>query len=153
DATFRARRGVMLASGGFEWHPQMWKAFLGTPLDGPLSPPYNEGDGLVMAMRHSARLGNMRNAWWFPADYVPGETFGGRRRVRNVATAYSITVNRRGQRFYNENAPYGDSGPYLTHFDHQLKEFVNYPAFRISSAPTLSDEVRRTHVEASAADP
>jgi succinate dehydrogenase/fumarate reductase flavoprotein subunit len=153
DETFSARRGVMLASGGFEWNPNLWKAFVGTPLDGPLSPPYNEGDGLLMAVRAGARLGNMRGAWWFPADRIPGETFEGAPRVRNVATAYSITVNRRGRRFYNENTPYGDSGPYLTQFDHQLKEFVNYPAYRISSVPTVSDEVRQAYFDAADRDP
>jgi succinate dehydrogenase/fumarate reductase flavoprotein subunit len=153
DETFWARRGVMLASGGFEWNANLWNAFVGTPLDGPLSPPYNQGDGLLMAMRAGARLGNMRNAWWFPADRIPGETFEGAPRVRNVATAYSITVNRHGKRFYNENTPYGDSGPYLTQFDHQLKEFVNYPAYRISSGPTVSEEVRRAQFDAAARDP
>lgn len=35
--------------------------------------PSNTGDGLRMAMRVGARLGNMREAWWSPVITLPGQ--------------------------------------------------------------------------------
>src|SRR5581483_7793140 len=36
-----ARRGVVLACGGFEWNPEMVRGFIGEPIE-PMSPPHNE---------------------------------------------------------------------------------------------------------------
>ncbi|HVM65165.1 MAG TPA: FAD-dependent oxidoreductase, partial [Acidimicrobiales bacterium] len=55
-----ARRGVVLACGGFEWNEEMVRGFIGERIE-PLSPPYNEGDGHRMAMEAGALLGNMRS--------------------------------------------------------------------------------------------
>jgi 3-oxosteroid 1-dehydrogenase len=44
-----ASKGVVLACGGFEWNDELVAAFIGQEIH-PLSPPHNEGDGLVMAM-------------------------------------------------------------------------------------------------------
>ena len=42
----------------------MVKAFLRGPMNGAISPPFNRGDGLRMAMGAGAALGNMAHAWW-----------------------------------------------------------------------------------------
>ncbi|WP_155725923.1 FAD-binding protein, partial [Mycobacterium avium] len=55
----RARRGVILGTGGFEWDPVLVQAFLRGPMHGAVSPPNNTGDGLRMAMAHGADLANM----------------------------------------------------------------------------------------------
>ena len=48
------------------------RSFLRGPLERPASPPHgNTGDGLRMAMRVGAALGNMREAWWAPTIDVP----------------------------------------------------------------------------------
>ncbi|NDC58364.1 MAG: FAD-binding protein, partial [Alphaproteobacteria bacterium] len=57
--SIRAERGVILATGGFEWNESLKKAFLRGPLDMPASPPGNTGDGLKLAMSVGAGLGNM----------------------------------------------------------------------------------------------
>src|SRR5205807_2458491 len=67
----RAKRGVILASGGFEWNKQLNAQFLGGQLTHPNSPPGNEGDGLKMAMAVGADLGNMSEAWWCPSLVIP----------------------------------------------------------------------------------
>jgi glycine/D-amino acid oxidase-like deaminating enzyme len=46
----RARGGVVLASGGFEWNQDLVKKFIPGPLEYPNSPPFNDGDALLMAM-------------------------------------------------------------------------------------------------------
>ncbi|MDT5175721.1 MAG: 3-oxosteroid 1-dehydrogenase, partial [Mycobacterium sp.] len=60
----RARRGVILGTGGFEWDPLLVQAFLRGPMHGAVSPPNNTGDGLRMAMALGADLANMGEAWW-----------------------------------------------------------------------------------------
>ena len=46
----RARKGVILGTGGFEWDDHLVGAFLRGPMRGAVSPPNNTGDGLRMAM-------------------------------------------------------------------------------------------------------
>ncbi|EUA51243.1 FAD binding domain protein [Mycobacterium xenopi 3993] len=112
DATrqVRARRGVILACGGFEWDRFLVGAFLRGPMHGPVSPPYNTGDGLRMAMAQGADLANMGEAWWVPIVQIPGDTFDGHPRSRSVrlerTRPRSIIVNRAGRRFVNEAGEY-----------------------------------------------
>ena len=64
----RARKGVVIATGGFEWNEQLVKTFLRGPMTGPISVPECEGDGLLMAMEVGASLGNMSNVWWMTSS-------------------------------------------------------------------------------------
>ena len=50
----------MLATGGFEWNEDLKRSFIRGPLTRTAAVPTNTGDGLVMAMREGAALGNMR---------------------------------------------------------------------------------------------
>ena len=52
-----ARRGVVLACGGFEWNHAMVMTLIGYDVK-PLSPGGNTGDGLLMAVEAGARLAN-----------------------------------------------------------------------------------------------
>ncbi|EUA07553.1 3-oxosteroid 1-dehydrogenase [Mycobacterium kansasii 732] len=105
-----ARRGVILATGGFEWDPVLVRAFLRGPMHGAVSPPNNTGEGLRMAMARGADLANMGEAWWVPIVQIPGDTIGGRQRSRSVrlerTRPRSIIVNRAGRRFVNEACDY-----------------------------------------------
>jgi succinate dehydrogenase/fumarate reductase flavoprotein subunit len=65
----QARRGVILGSGGFEWDPELCRAFLRGPMSHPVSVETNTGDGLRMAMKAGAMLSNMREAWWIPVAW------------------------------------------------------------------------------------
>ena len=72
----RARGGVVIATGGFEWNDDLKRAFIRGPLTRTVAVPTNTGDGLTMAMRIGAALGNMREAWWVPTidvdEYLDG---------------------------------------------------------------------------------
>jgi 3-oxosteroid 1-dehydrogenase len=137
---FSTDLGLVLASGGFEWDRTLWNSLVGVPLDGAYSPPYNIGDGLRIAARAGARLGNMGQVWWNPGMHIPGDAYDGKPRMRAntlLRRAGVITVNRQGRRFFNENMPYIDSGRPLTSFDAQAHAFTNYPAFCITDRETI----------------
>jgi 3-oxosteroid 1-dehydrogenase len=117
DTRVRAKRGVVLATGGFEWDAKLVEAYLRGPMRGAVSPPNNTGDGLRMAMAHGADLANMGEAWWVPIVQLPGDTFQGHPRSRSVrlerTRPRSIIVNRAGKRFLNEAGEYNSmAGPF-----------------------------------------
>ncbi|PEG42423.1 FAD-binding protein [Mycolicibacterium agri] len=140
DVRVRARAGVVLGTGGFEWDKALVEAFLRGPMRGPVSPPNNTGDGLRMAMAHGADLANMGEAWWVPVIQIPGDTFEGKPRSRSVrlerTRPRSIIVNRHGKRFLNEAGEYNSmAGPF-----HQLDPrygYINDPAWIVFDSQHL----------------
>jgi len=136
DVHVRARRGVVIATGGFEWNENLVKAFLRGPLTGPVSVPENEGDGLLMAIEAGAQLGNMQNAFWMQSvlefkpqhrTAKPNYLLGSDERARPGA----ILVNRAGRRFVNEAANYNALGKTLHAFDAGTHEYANLPYWLI----------------------
>ncbi len=117
----RARRGVILGTGGFEWDPALAQTFLRGPMHGAVSPPYNTGDGLRMAMAHGADLANMGEAWWVPIVQIPGDTIEGKPRSRSVrlerTRPRSIIVNSAGRRFVNEACDYNSMAGAFQYLD------------------------------------
>jgi 3-oxosteroid 1-dehydrogenase len=126
-----ASGGVVLATGGFEWDKDLVKSFLRGPLDRAVSVPTNTGDGLKMAMRVGASLGNMREAWWLPViditdakgDPLVWQVNGER------ARPHSIMVNRKGERFVNEAADYNSLGASFHYIDVNRYEYANLPCW------------------------
>lgn len=135
DYFVKARKAVVIASGGFEWNEDLVKAFLRGPMTAPTSSPENEGDGLLMAMDAGAALGNMSEAWWIPGIHVPGDEMRGRTFARLILAERtwprSIIVNRYGKRFMNEAANYNAVGHAFHTFDPNTFEFINLPAWLI----------------------
>jgi succinate dehydrogenase/fumarate reductase flavoprotein subunit len=131
----RARGGVVLACGGFEWDPGLWSRFMAVPITHRCSPPYNEGDGLVMAAELGADLANMGEAWLYPGAVIPGEEHEGlpvSRWVMGERTLpHTILVNRRGRRFVNEGANYNDMSKGFNQFDPNTFEYQNLPCWAI----------------------
>jgi len=134
ELTIRSR-AVILASGGFEWNTSLSKAFFGPVPQLPVSPPFNEGDGLLAGMRVGARLANMGESWWTAAVQIPGEAEDGRPAARNVvrelALPGSIMVNRAGHRFVNEASSYNDLGKAFLRFDPRTCTYPNDQAWLI----------------------
>jgi succinate dehydrogenase/fumarate reductase flavoprotein subunit len=129
DYYLKARRGVVLATGGFEWNKEYVRAFLRGPMTHPASMPTNTGNGLRMAMKAGAMLANMREAWWMPACNVPlGENPTGRVLVAKQRTLpHSIMINRQGARFVNEAANYNAFGGAFHQFDAGRFSYSNLP--------------------------
>ncbi|NVK43999.1 MAG: FAD-dependent oxidoreductase [Oceanospirillaceae bacterium] len=105
----RARKGVILGAGGFERNQQMRERYLPQPSrsEWTAAPPCNTGDGIRAALELGAATALMDHAWWAPTVRVEGEE---KQRAlfveRNLPGC--ILVNRAGQRFVNEAAPYSD---------------------------------------------
>jgi succinate dehydrogenase/fumarate reductase flavoprotein subunit len=131
----RARAGVVLATGGFEWDGDLVQAFLRGPIAHPASVPTNTGDGLRMAMRVGAALGTMREAWWAPVAVLPGRTLQGEQAVylvnRERTLPGSILVNRDGRRFTNEAANYNALGGAFHALDPATLDHRNHPCWLV----------------------
>jgi 3-oxosteroid 1-dehydrogenase len=131
----RARRGVVIATGGFEWDTVMSREFLRGPMTHPAGIPTNTGDGQKMAMAAGASMGNMREAWWVPVIQDPALSCYGAPRpslVLNERTnPRSIMVNRTAKRFCNEAANYNALGGAFHQFDPVAFDYVNIPCWLI----------------------
>ncbi|WP_163755877.1 3-oxosteroid 1-dehydrogenase [Mycobacterium botniense] len=101
----KARRGVILACGGFEHNEQMRLKYQRPPInaDWSVGAAANTGDGIVAAEKLGAALDLMEDAWWGPTIPLPsGPWFA----LSERNAPGSIIVNVAGQRFMNEALPY-----------------------------------------------
>ena len=133
---FAARRGVILCTGGFESDPVLRQTFLRGPLDYPASPPTNHGDGLRLAMRAGAALGQMTKAWWMPVIAPPEDTwFDGEQHSHPVlferTLPHSILVNGAGKRFCNEAVSYVSLVGALHQRDPATDTYKNLPVWLV----------------------
>tara|TARA_B100000902_G_scaffold16813_2_gene20185 strand:+ start:38 stop:1264 length:1227 start_codon:yes stop_codon:yes gene_type:complete len=102
-----ARKGVILAAGGFEHNQEMRDEYLPKPSDhrwsaGALE---NTGDAIVQGLRLGAKMHRLGEAWWCNTISVPGETIP-RLSIMEKSYPGSIMVNPSGQRFSNESQNY-----------------------------------------------
>lgn len=134
-----ARRGVIIATGGFEWDAELRQTFLRGPVTAPASPPTGTGEGLKLVMAAGAKLGNMTSAWWAPTLVTPDAPWpGGEQRAQIIlierTVPHSIMVNRAGRRFCNEAANYSALGGVFHQFDPASYDYANLPAYLIFDA-------------------
>ncbi len=103
-----ARRGVILASGGFDHNAELRARHL--PPEGvenySSGARTNTGDGQLVAERAGAALSRMDDAWWAPTALMPGA--GPQIVIFERGKPGQIIVDAGGRRFANEAQPYGD---------------------------------------------
>lgn len=108
----RARRGVVMATGGFPWDPERREQSYPQPTGlWSMSPQDNTGDGIHLSETAGAALGtgHASPAFWAPVSIL--ESANGKRLlyphlVWDRAKPGLIAVNGAGQRFVNESASY-----------------------------------------------
>ncbi len=103
-----ARRGVLLATGGFSQNAEMRRQYQHPPTgsDWTAASPGATGDGISMGLELGARLDFMDCAWWSPSYTIPdGRVLA---LISGKSNPGSIMVNRLGRRFTNEAQPYED---------------------------------------------
>ncbi len=104
----RARRGVLIATGGFEHNEQMRRRYQREPIgtDWTTGAPGNTGDGIVAGQELGAATGLMDDAWWGPSIPLPGGPYFC---LAERSLPGCVLVNGAGRRFVNEAAPYVDA--------------------------------------------
>ncbi|NUS45399.1 MAG: 3-oxosteroid 1-dehydrogenase [Mycobacteriaceae bacterium] len=102
----RARRGVVLAAGGFEHNLAMRKQYLHGPqsTEWTVGAAENVGEGIVAGQNVGGAVDLMDDAWWGPSVRNPdGPPFFC---LAERSQPGGIMVNHAGERFVNESAPY-----------------------------------------------
>lgn len=136
----QARKGVILAAGGFEHSAKLRAEHI------PSQPvtmrsggqTYNTGDSISAAVAVGADTRNMHSTWSAPVFSIPGETRG---RLSTIERALPgcIIVNQAGKRYLNEaasyhivgsqmvklNTPEASTDPSWVIFDHRFRH--KYP--------------------------
>lgn len=108
--TVRARRGVVLATGGFDHNLELRHAHQSTSLqDWSLGSDGNVGDGLTAGLDVGAATRLMDQAWWFPCIApLPGQQPIIMLAERSLPG--SLMVDGTGKRFVNESTDYMSFG-------------------------------------------
>jgi 3-oxosteroid 1-dehydrogenase len=105
--TIKTRKGVILASGGFERDQKMREQYLGKPTQTSWTAagPGNTGEMIRAAQHIGAKTKQMDWAWWTTTAVVPG-----RDRAQMMMVEKSLpgnyTVDQNGERFSNESQNY-----------------------------------------------
>lgn len=129
----RARKGVILAAGGFEKNQQLREQYLPAPTNTQWSAgnPANEGDALLAGLAIGAKTRLMKDAWWSTTLCVPDEPTP-RLAIMEKSFPGSCVVNRAGQRFANESQNYMAFQKDL--FRSHTEESPNAPAWHVFDA-------------------
>jgi 3-oxosteroid 1-dehydrogenase len=138
-----ARKGVILATGGYGGNPQMSQEFEQLPGyardDSGLMPASLTGDGLVLGAEIGGVLHKVENSlrvmlsYTIPSD-VPGEpSTSVHAGIVELCSPHTLLVNKYGRRFADETFFQGIV-PHLRMFDPVRHEHPNLPAFLIFDA-------------------
>ena len=112
EIVVRARRGVILGTGGFEHNDAMRKQYQRAPIgtEWTTGAPSNTGDGITAGIKAGADVALMDDAWWGPTIPLPkGPWFA----LSERSVPGTFIVNERGERFMNESLPYVEAAHHM----------------------------------------
>lgn len=138
----RARRGVIMAVGGYEADLQMQRDYYGLNNVKPLGTPYNTGDGIRILQKAGAEMWHLRNQGQsggiWPGFAKPGKDTAFLRSFLLPAFSW-IDVDSDGRRFYGEV-----NGLQLTHYKEKKSgSFVDVPFTTAYPVHMIFDETTR----------
>jgi 3-oxosteroid 1-dehydrogenase len=124
----RARRGVLVATGGFERNEEMRRRYQRAPVgtQWTTGAAGNTGDGILAGLDLGAATGLMDDAWWGPSIPLPGGPYFC---LAERSLPGCLLVNGAGQRFVNESAPYVDAVHAM--YDGNTQENPHIPSWLI----------------------
>ena len=124
----RARRGVLIATGGFERDEQMRRRYQRAPTgtEWTTGAAGNTGDGIRAGLDLGAATGLMDDAWWGPSIPLRGGPYFC---LAERSLPGCVLVNGAGQRFVNESAPYVDAVHAM--YDANTPENPHIPAWLV----------------------
>ena len=135
----KAKKAVVLSTGGFEWDEEMKLNYLRAYPFYFYSNPENEGDGIKMGQKAGAALWHMNSISGRVIPYIKGV----KPAFRSHFTTPFILVNKHGKRFATEP---GDPDPvkFRAHgfwlecidFDTQSVEYPHIPSYQICDETT-----------------
>ncbi len=131
----RARKGVVLAAGGYDWHRELPLFFEQLPAWNSQVQPSVEGDAYVMATEHGAAIAGVpaNNLGLIFGYQVPGEEHEGRPLWRGSwegGYPHAIWVNAAGRRFADESF-YRDYIPKIREWDGVQQRQPNHPPYLV----------------------
>ena len=140
----RARRGVVLCTGGFENNLEMQRNYFGLASAHPLGTPGNVGDGIRLLQKAGADLWHLRNQGQsggiWPGFRFPGHDTVFLRQLFWQSFSW-IDIGRDHRRFINETAEWQ-----LTHYKQRERgEWVDTPHHRMLPMHMVFDENTRLH--------
>jgi 3-oxosteroid 1-dehydrogenase len=125
----RARKGVVLAAGGFERNQAMREQYGRTPVstDWNAGNARNLGDAIRWGIEAGAAVDLMDQAWWTPVTRLPRSDKAWVLVVEKSLPG-GIFLNRHGKRFCNEAGPYLDVGRQMYEGDAVPDAFLFFDA-------------------------
>ena len=128
-----ARKGVVLAAGGFEHNQAMREKYLPKPTNHRWSAGSydNTGDAIQEGIRIGAKMHMLDSAWWCNTISVPGEPIP-RLSIMEKSYPGSVVVNKAGERFSNESQNY--MAYTLETFARHSDEYPCVPSYQIFDA-------------------
>jgi succinate dehydrogenase/fumarate reductase flavoprotein subunit len=138
-----ARRGVILASGGFD-HDLAWRKehLPVVDQDWSFGNPAAMGDGIRAGQKVGAATDLLDEAWWFPAMQWPDGRMQFMLNERMMPAQF--IVNGEGKRFINEAAPYMDFGHAM--IDGQKSGVTHIPCWLITDYRSFNRYVVGGHL-------
>ena len=131
----RAKKGVVLAAGGYDWRADLARYFEHVPEWHSMCQPTVEGDAFVLGSEVGAAIAAVppNNLGQFYGYRVPGETHLGVplwRASWEGGSPHAIWVNRDGKRFADESF-YRDYLPKTRQWSGTTQTMPNFPPFLI----------------------
>jgi 3-oxosteroid 1-dehydrogenase len=134
--TIEATKGVVLATGGYDWNVELARGLEGLPNFVPMGPESLTGDGLVLGAEIGAIIQRIENCLTIMLGYSvpsaepgkpPQSCWAG---IVELLSPHTMLVNRGGKRFADESFFQGIV-PRLRQFDAMAHEHPNLPCYLI----------------------
>jgi 3-oxosteroid 1-dehydrogenase len=135
-AVVDAAKGVVLATGGYDWNVDLARHLEGLPDLVPMGPSSLTGDGLVLGAEVGAIIQRIQNSLFLMLGYTVPSTLPGKPAVScragivELFCPHTLIVNRAGKRFADESFFQGIV-PSLRQFDALKHEYPNVPCYLI----------------------